>query len=68
MLYSLTCQLSCSCFAVLGSKKFAFYFVVVMLFGFYFRESQESKVKKALKEKKALQVILGYLVTKAIQD
>lgn len=39
-----------------------------MLFGFYFRESQESKVKKALKEKKALQVILGYLVTKAIQD
>lgn len=31
-------------------------------------ESLASKVKKALKEKRALQVSLGYLVIKDIQD
>lgn len=35
---------------------------------FLLRESLASKAKKALKEKRALQVILGYLVIKAIQD
>lgn len=35
---------------------------------FSLRESLASKAKKALKEKRALQVILGYLVIKAIQD
>lgn len=55
------------CFAVLGNQKFASYFVVVTLF-FSLRESLASKAKKALKEKRALQEILGYLVIKAIQD
>lgn len=35
---------------------------------FLLRESLASKAKKVLKEKRALQVILGYLVIKAIQD
>jgi len=35
---------------------------------FPLRESLASKVKKALKDKRVLQVILGYLVIKAIQD
>lgn len=35
---------------------------------FVLRETLASKAKKALKEKRALQVNLGYLVIKVIQD
>lgn len=52
---------------MLGTQKFAFYFVVVMSV-FVLRETLASKAKKALKEKRALQVNLGYLVIKVIQD
>lgn len=50
-----------------GNQKLASYFVVVMSF-FSLRVSLASKVKKALKEKRVLQVIPGFLVIRAIQD